>query len=170
MSQIVAALFLTAVWTALFATLDLRGIAAGVVVSSIILALTGRLASTGAGHLRRKVRPRPWGLLVLTAAFLIELLKSALSVAREAWRPKLAIRPGVVAVPVELASDIEITMLASLISLTPGTLSLEVSADGKTLYVHALVVSDDGTEIRRTIAGKLERPVRGAFQVSRKHR
>jgi multicomponent Na+:H+ antiporter subunit E len=164
-SQVVTVLFLTAVWTALFASLDLRGIAAGAVVSAIILTLTTRLAPPGDGHLQRRVRPRPWGLLVLAAAFLLELVKSALSVAREAWRPKLAVRPGVVAVPIHLTSDVEITMLASLISLTPGTLSLDVSADGRTLYVHALVIDDDGTHIRESIARHLERPVRRAFDV-----
>ncbi len=165
MSQVVTVLFLTAVWTALFASLDPRAIAAGAVVSAIILMLTGRLAPAGTGHLQRRVRPRPWGLAMLAGAFLFELVKSAVSVAREAWRPKLAVQPGVVAVPIHLTSDVEITMLASLISLTPGTLSLEVSADGRTLYVHALVIGDDGTSIRESIVRRLEQPVRRAFDV-----
>jgi multicomponent Na+:H+ antiporter subunit F len=50
-------------------------------------------------------------------------------------------RPGVIGVPLDAKTDVEITLLANLISLTPGTLSLDVSATG-TLYVHAMYVHD----------------------------
>lgn len=51
-------------------------------------------------------------------------------------------KPGIVKVPLDAKSDIEITLLANLISLTPGTLSLDVSNDRKVLYVHAMYISD----------------------------
>jgi len=165
MTQIVAVLLLTAVWTALFATLDPRAIAFGAIVSGVILWLAGKLERTNVGALHRRVLLRPLGMLRLAFAFFFELVKSALSVAREAWRPQLAIEPGVISIPLTVRSDVEITMLASLISLTPGTLSLEVTPEGETLYVHALIVEDDGSEIRASIARRLERPVRGAFSV-----
>jgi len=66
-------------------------------------------------------------------------------------------------VPLTVDSDVEITMLASLISLTPGTLSLDVAPDGHALFVHALIVHDDGASIRDSIARHLERPVQRAF-------
>lgn len=165
MTRIIAVLLLTAVWTALFATTDVRAIGFGVLVSAGVLALTNRLEETSAGPLHRPVVPRPLGLLLMTAAFFVELIKSALSVAREAWRPRLAVQPGVIRIPLQVQTDVEITMLASLISLTPGTLSLDVSPDGKSLYVHALIIHDDGTSTRRSIARRLERPVRRAFSV-----
>jgi multicomponent Na+:H+ antiporter subunit E len=163
MTWVFAILLMTAVWTALLATLDLRAIAFGALVAAAIVTWCSRLTGPSAPF-DRAVLPRPLGLARLVLAFFVELVKSALSVAREAWRPRLAVKPGVLRIPLTVHTDIEITMLASLISLTPGTLSLDVSPDGKHLYVHALLVLDDGTEIRRTIARRLERPVRRAFR------
>ncbi|MCY3733260.1 MAG: Na+/H+ antiporter subunit E, partial [Chloroflexi bacterium] len=58
---------------------------------------------------------------------------------------------------------LQITVLANLISLTPGTLSLDVSPDGTTLYVHDMF-ADDPDETRRMIKGGFERLVREAMQ------
>ena len=51
-------------------------------------------------------------------------------------------KPGIVKIPLDLETDVEITLLASLITLTPGTLSLDVSKDKKVLYVHSMYVYD----------------------------
>jgi multicomponent Na+:H+ antiporter subunit E len=50
--------------------------------------------------------------------------------------------PGIIAFPLDAKSDLEITLFANLLTLTPGTLSLDVSSDKKILYVHALYVKD----------------------------
>jgi multicomponent Na+:H+ antiporter subunit E len=160
-------LLLTAVWAALFVTLDLRALAVGALVAWAVLALSRRFARDPVGD-EVEVMPRPVGGLLLLLAFFRELVLSAFSVAKEAWRPQLALEPGMVAVPIELASDLEITVLASLISLTPGTLSIEVSPDRKTLYVHALITDAQGDEVRASIRDRLERPVRRAFMVRRR--
>ena len=65
-------------------------------------------------------------------------------------------RPGVIGIPLDAKTDLEITMLANVISLTPGTLSLDVSPDRKTLYIHAMYVVDPD-ELRREIKDGLER-------------
>jgi multicomponent Na+:H+ antiporter subunit E len=65
-------------------------------------------------------------------------------------------RPGVVAVPLDARTDAEITLLANLITLTPGTLSLDVSADRSFLYVHAMYV-DDVNDVKRQIKDGFER-------------
>lgn len=167
MSRAWVVLLMTGVWTALFASADIRGIAFGALISGLIVALTARLGAEPAEPRSHPVRPRPAGLLVLTVIFAWELVRSALSVAREAWRPRVAVRPGIVEVPIDLASDLQITLLASLVSLTPGTLSLDVSPDGRHLYVHALVVDDDGSNLRATITKRFEDPVRRAFATRR---
>ena len=59
--------------------------------------------------------------------------------------------------------NFEITLLANLITLTPGTLSVDVSEDRRTLYVHALDCSDPD-RLRRSIADGFERKIREAFQ------
>jgi multicomponent Na+:H+ antiporter subunit E len=72
------------------------------------------------------------------------------------------LQPGIVAIPITLESDAEITMLANLITLTPGTLSLDVSDDRRTLYVHSIAVSDRDAFIREQQDG-FERAVRALF-------
>jgi multicomponent Na+:H+ antiporter subunit E len=60
------------------------------------------------------------------------------------WKaPTHHMRPGVIAMPLEAKTDGEITMVANLISLTPGTLSLDVSDDRKVLYIHAMFLDGD---------------------------
>jgi len=90
--------------------------------------------------------------------FLWQMFLSNLRVAQEVLRPRLSITPGVVAVPLTVTTDLEITLLACLITLTPGTLSLDVSDDRSTLYVHALDVVDPD-EFRRSVVDGFERRV-----------
>ena len=92
----------------------------------------------------RLVRPPRFGRLFSIAAlallFIRELLLSALGVARLVLTPNIGrhLKPAIIAFPLTAASDAEITLLANLITLTPGTLSVDVSPDRKRLYVHVL--------------------------------
>ena len=74
----------------------------------------------------------------LGVIFLLELVKSSVAVARAVLSPKAAFNPGIVAYPLQLKGDMHIAALANMISLTPGTTSLHVTEDRKTLYIHAL--------------------------------
>lgn len=74
--------------------------------------------------------------------FAWELVLANLAVARTVLQPNLTIRPGIVAYRTDLRSEMAITWLANLITLTPGTLTLAVSEDHRTLYVHTLNVHD----------------------------
>jgi multicomponent Na+:H+ antiporter subunit E len=65
--------------------------------------------------------------------------------------------PGVIAVPLDARTDAEITLLANLITLTPGTLSIDVSADRKVLYIHTMDLGDDPVRFRREIKEGFER-------------
>jgi len=67
-------------------------------------------------------------------------------------------RPGIVAVPLDAETDAEITLLANLLTLTPGTLSLDVSADRRFLYVHMMYI-EDADVARRQIKDGYERRV-----------
>lgn len=70
------------------------------------------------------------------------LLQSSILIARQVLSPRITARPGVIAVPLKAERDVEIAALANLITLTPGTLSLDVSEDRSTLYVHAMFFDD----------------------------
>lgn len=101
--------------------------------------------------------------IMLVGLLLKELVLGALRVAWLAMRPRLELRPALVAYPLVVTSDTQITLLANMITLTPGTLSVDVSEDRKTLYVHAVDCSDpEGTV--RSIADGFERKIMEAFR------
>ncbi len=77
----------------------------------------------------------------LAGLFFYELVRSVKDVALTVLQPRRSIRPAIVAVPLSLRSDAGITLLANLITLTPGTTSLHVSKDRSTLYVHVMNAS-----------------------------
>ena len=81
---------------------------------------------------------RFWAFWVLAAVFLLELVKASVDVARAVLSSKERLRPGIVAVPLDLKTDMGIATLANLVSLTPGTTSMNISEDRKFLHVHVL--------------------------------
>ena len=87
-----------------------------------------------------------------------EIVKSNIALTKAVLSPKLVLRPGIVAIPLDLASDVGITTLANLITLTPGTVTLDVSSDRKTLYIHAFEVTD-AEQLRRDTKELFERRV-----------
>ena len=90
---------------------------------------------------------RVWAVIKLFFLFIKELLLANLSVLKEVLRPTLRINPGIFALETELKTPWEITLLANLITLTPGTLVIEVSEDNRTLYIHAINIGDVQAEI-----------------------
>jgi multicomponent Na+:H+ antiporter subunit E len=88
--------------------------------------------------------------------FIKELVLSSWRVSLDVMKPLPYLRPGVIGIPLDAETDLEITMLANIISLTPGTLSLDVSPDRKTLYIHAMYVVDP-EDLRKEIKDGLER-------------
>lgn len=97
-------------------------------------------------------------VLSLAWLFLIELITSAVRMALLVLRPRLNLRPGFVAFPLTVTRDVEITLLANLVTLTPGTLSVDVSADRKYLLIHAIDIADR-EELIRSIREGLEKKV-----------
>jgi len=92
-----------------------------------------------------------------------QIILANLNVARTVlFTPKEQIRPGIVAIPLDIRTDAEITMLANLITLTPGTLSLDVADDRSCLYVHTIDVGDP-EQFRREIKDGFERLVYEVF-------
>jgi len=96
--------------------------------------------------------------------FFWALVKSNLRVAFDVVTPTHYMRPAVIAVPIASKSDDEVTLLANVITLTPGTLSLAISPDRKWLYVHTMYVDKDVDDARREITEGLGAKVEGLFQ------
>lgn len=100
----------------------------------------------------------------LALYFLYDLLVSSLRVLYDVMTPSVFARPGIVAVPLKAETDLEILMVANLVTLTPGTLSLDVSEDRKTLYVHCMFLDEGADAIRAQVESGLERYVLEALR------
>lgn len=77
-------------------------------------------------------------VLRLFLVFLRELFTSSILVIRQVIRPKINITPGIFTLETDLEGDVEVTLLALLITLTPGSVVMEMTEDGKVFYVHAM--------------------------------
>ncbi len=144
-------------WAAMSGIYNLPNLILGFVLGAFGLWLIREQVGT-VGYLTRASR-----IFSLTALFLYELVMSALRVAWLVIHPRLNCAPAIIAFPLSVDRDIEITLLANLITLTPGTLSVDVSADRKYLYIHAINVADID-DLKRDIAEGFERKIMEAFR------
>lgn len=78
--------------------------------------------------------------LVFLAGFLVELVHANLLVASQVLRPRHGMTPAILQLPIRSRTDLEVTLLVCLITLTPGTLVLAVAPDRRSFYLHALQV------------------------------
>ncbi|MFC4597214.1 Na+/H+ antiporter subunit E [Cohnella hongkongensis] len=99
-----------------------------------------------------------WAIAKLLLLFMKELFVSGYAVAKHVVSPRLNMRPGIFTFRTELQSDWEVTILACLICLTPGTLTLEVSRDSRTLFIHAMDI-EDAEELAEQIKHSFERAI-----------
>lgn len=118
----------------------------------------------GVGALALAVYERAYGWrLYWLVRFLLlvgkEIVVSNIALAWLILQPRPRLAPGIVAIPLDVTTDLEVTILATIITLTPGTLSLELGqneAGQRVLYVHNLVV-DDPDAMRQSIKTTFER-------------
>jgi multicomponent Na+:H+ antiporter subunit E len=152
MSAFLLNLLLALLWAAVVGSFDPAHLVTGFVVGYVVLWIARPVLGPTRyfGKLFEAVR--------FVVFFVYELVLANLRVAWDVLTPRAYRRPGVVAVPLEPDSDVEITLLANLVTLTPGSLSLDVSPDRRYLYVHAMFV-DDPEELRREIKEGFERRV-----------
>ncbi|MCS6926831.1 MAG: Na+/H+ antiporter subunit E [Candidatus Binatia bacterium] len=144
-------------WIALTGQFTPGNLGIGFVLGYLLIWLVQR--PTGSAQYFAKVR-RVFGFAVF---FLWELVKANLRVTYAVLTLRRYMRPGVIAVPLDLRSEVEITLFANCITLTPGTLSLDISTDRRVLYVHAMYV-DDVEQFRRELKAGLERRVQEVLQ------
>jgi multicomponent Na+:H+ antiporter subunit E len=148
---------LALIWAAGTGTLTLLNLGFGFLIGYAVLWL-----------LRGVVGPTPyfgrWARAIGFAAyFLRALIVANLRVAYDVITPGHRMRPGVIAIPLEVTTDAEITVLANIISLTPGTLSLDVSRDRRILYLHAMFIHDRAA-LEREIKEGFERRLLELFE------
>ena len=157
MNLLLINVLLAIIWAAVTGIYSLLNIAFGFLLGVFALSLISeQVGSIGYFMRLRKVA-------TLALVFLYELILSTIRVAITVLSPNMNLKPGIFAYKLEVDRDFEITILANLITLTPGTLSVDVSDDKQYLYVHAIDCSDvDAT--RHDIATSFERRILEAFR------
>lgn len=99
-------------------------------------------------------------IMDLILYFLKEFLMANLKLTYEIISPVNNLEPAVIALPLDVKSDLEILLLSNLITLTPGTLTLDISEDKKTLFVHAIFVKElDKGKIKDNLKNGFERKI-----------
>lgn len=92
--------------------------------------------------------------------FLKELIMANLKIAYDIITPRYFMNPAIISLPLKATSDLEISLLANMLTLTPGSLSVDVSEDRKELYVHLLYAADEDVEaIKQELKNGFERRI-----------
>ena len=136
--MLIGNLFLALAWAALQAEFTLGNLVVGYILGYGILLM---LVKGGVFEESRYIGKVGLGLR-FAAFFLWELVYANLRLARDVATPRLGMRPGIIAVPLDASRDAEILLLAALINLTPGSVALDVSPDRRLLYVHVMYMLD----------------------------
>lgn len=135
---------------------------------SPITIATGALLALGIPLLTKRFWPnpprlrRPLILLRLGVRIIFDIVVANIQVARLILGPTENLRPAFVEYPLLLTDPLAVSVLASIISLTPGTVTADVSPDHQTLLIHALDVADEEILIR-TIQTRYEKPLLEVF-------
>jgi multicomponent K+:H+ antiporter subunit E len=154
-------LFLVVVWQLIMNDLALGTLLMGFLLAWGIPMLTHRFWP----HPPTLHRPRV--LLRFTLRVLGDILTANLEVARLILGPSSRLRPAFVEYPLELTHDFAISLLCSTVSLTPGTVSADISEDRRTLLIHGLDVADEQALID-TIKERYEQPLLEVFECSKR--
>ena len=131
-------LLLALAWVSLTGSITAMNLLAGFIIGYIALMVLQKQVPVLKGYSRRIPR-----LAAFLMYFLKELVKSNLRVAYDIATPVWHMKPGVIAFPLRAETDMEILFVSSVISLTPGTLSLDLSDDRKVLFIHAMFLHDE---------------------------
>lgn len=158
MNGLILNLLLAFAWAAMTADFSFMSLATGAVLGFFALWISAPLTGIDDLYFKRFRRSVFLGLF-----FIWELLLSSVKVAWDVIRPVPQNKPALIEIPLTVKSDFEILLLTNLISLTPGTLSVDVTEDRETLIVHAMF-GDDEEELKRDIKGGFERLIMGVFE------
>lgn len=142
---------LALIWAFITGTFNLVNVTIGFVLGYLVI-----LVASPALDESRYVK-KVWLTIGLLLFFFKELFVSSVRVAIDVVKPSFKMQSGIVGIPLDAETDLEKTLLANMISLTPGTLSIDISKDGKTLYIHAMYIDDgDVDAVRKEIKEGME--------------
>lgn len=134
--QILLNFFIALIWMFLSTNFTGQGFIVGYLLGLLMLYIMRNMFDS------RFYVNRVWAIFKLVSLFLKELWLANISVVKIALAPKNKMEPAFFEYPTVLKKDWEITLLASLITLTPGTIVVHVSDDSTILYIHAIDIDD----------------------------
>lgn len=156
--MLLGSILLALAWTALQGEFTLPNLLVGYAVGYVILVLLAK-----GGVLPSDFASRVAGAVGLAGFLAWELVRANFRVALDVLRPRTGIHPAVVGIPLDVTSDGEILLLSMLINITPGSVTIDLSDDRRTLYVHVMhMVSAEAS--RAEIKDGFERRVRLLFE------
>ncbi|MBN1791050.1 MAG: Na+/H+ antiporter subunit E [Bacteroidales bacterium] len=160
MKHVALFIILLGLWLLLTLNLRTANMLAGITAALVTTLFFGRYFVTG---IRKFLEPmRYLWLLVFLVIFIWECLKANFDVAYRVIHPKMPIRPGIIKVKLDLKSDFAKVMLANSITMTPGTLSVDLIGD--ILYVHWIYVrTSDPEKYSEFITSKFEKYIKRIF-------
>lgn len=155
-SRIVVFILSFLVYVALTSIRDRQEVIAGLIVAFLVSSIAGHFLLTT--EKKKHFIYRCFSMIRYVFLFLWEMVKANIHVAYLVIHPEVPIKPGIVKIKTGLSKDSSLTVLANSITLTPGTLTVDVNPDKKELYVHWIdVASTDVKEASRIISGKFEK-------------
>ncbi|MCA1021464.1 Na+/H+ antiporter subunit E [Halobacillus litoralis] len=134
--QIVLNIIIALMWMFLSESYTFTSFLVGYILGIILLFLLRRFVPDSF------YMKRTWKFVQLILLFIRELILSNLDILKYVYKPKQDMQPGIFALPIDVKTNFEITLLANLITLTPGTLSVVVSEDHRKIYIHAMDIPD----------------------------
>lgn len=149
-------LLLALTWMILNGEFQIQTLMAGFIIGYLVLAL---LVSRGLIESKTYVSKVP-KVINFFFYFLNELTLANFKMAGDALKIKQNYQPGILALPLDLSTDAEIMAFSEFMTLTPGSLSLDISTDRKTLYIHVMNIDQwDSEKVKQNIKQGLEKKV-----------
>ena len=147
MNLLLLNVLLAIAWSALTGSFQPVDLLFGFVLGYLVLWLINRMNPSRSYFYQV---PRTLDLVLF---FLFDLVRANFRMAAIILSPQMKLRPAVIAVPLILKSDTAIILLTNMITLTPGTLSLDISTDRRMIYLHTVYLDDPALFRQQLIEG-----------------
>lgn len=162
-SRLFVFIFSFLIWLALTSIRDWEEVIAGLFVAALVSAIAGKFLITSGKS--EHIIKRTLSAVKYLFKFLWEMIKANLHVAYIVINPYLPINPGIVKIKTKLTKDSALTVLTNSITLTPGTLTVDINPEKKEIYIHWIdVLSKDVEENTKSIGGKFEKLLTEVFE------
>lgn len=142
MSLFLVNIILALIWVGLTAKFNTTNILFGFMLAFFILIITSSVWDKHESYAKKV-----WVFSRFLFSVLTEIIFSSFRIALDVLRPTISARPGIIAFPLSTQNEIEVTVLGILISLTPGSLTIEVSPDQTQLFVHIMYANRSEKEL-----------------------